>query len=169
MRLIWKRIAAIAVTLTLTGCSDLTRSEAERILDGEARGSACQSRLDFNEGGFAKAKTIGAFSVIGNDLFGTTLKVADAPNGDQWICLDLAGRCGSVSRKKQNLCLTGKVEILAIADAPFAPNSGSYKVVEFVEVVTIPQELERIGPYLNTRYKKHVVFQKTDAGWRVTR
>ena len=75
-----------------------------------------------------------------------------------------------MSRKNQeNVCLPGKVEIVAIADATFAPSSGSYKAVEFVEVVTVPPELERIRSYVYTRYNKSVIFQKTDAGWRVAK
>jgi hypothetical protein len=56
---------------------------------------------------------------------------------------------------------------LSIADAPFAPNNNSYKVVEFMEIVAVPSELARVAAHVQTRYKKSVVFQKTDRGWRV--
>lgn len=161
-------IGALGATIALAGCGDLTRSEAERILNNEGRGSACVTSLNFNEGGFERAKANGAFSVLQGGLLGATLKVADSPDGDQWQIGCMMGLCAGVSRKNRgNLCLPGKVEILTIADAPFAPNNASYKIVEFVEVVAVPPELARIAPYVYTRYTKSTTFQKTDRGWRV--
>jgi hypothetical protein len=159
---------ALGAMFLLTSCGDLTRSEVERILNGEGRGSACVTGLDFNDGGFERAKASGAFSVLQGGLLGATLKVADTPDGDQWQVGCLMGMCANISRKTNaNRCLPGKVEVLTIADAPFAPNNASYKIVEFVEVVTVPSELARIAPYVYTRYKKSTMFQKTDRGWRV--
>lgn len=164
------RFAAIAATLAVAAC-DLSRSDAEQILEGVARGRACVANLQFVDGGFDAAKNSGAIAIIRNEsgLLGSVYLVADLPGGDRWQVVFLGfEKNPNVSRKsQQNLCLPGKAEVTSIADAPFAPGSGSYKLVDFVEVVAIPLELERIKPYVYARYSKREVFQKTDAGWRV--
>jgi hypothetical protein len=162
------RIGVLSAITALSGCNDLSRSEVERILNNEARGTACVSSLDFTDGGFERAKASGvSFSAQGG-LLSSALKVADTPDGDQWQVGCMLGLCGGVGRKnKPNLCLPGQIEVLTIADAPFAPNNGSYKTVDYVEVVKLPAEITHLAPYVYTRYKKSAVFQKTDRGWRV--
>lgn len=163
----------IVIAATLAGCGDLSRSDVERILNGEARGTACVAELQFVDGGFEKAKASGALAFLQAEsgLLGHVFKVADLPGGDRWQVVFLGfEKNPNVTRKLgKNRCLPGKVEVGAIADAPFAPNAKSYKLVEFVEVVSLPPELERIKPHVYTRYSKSTVFQKTDAGWRVAR
>jgi hypothetical protein len=161
--------AAIFVqALLLAGCNDLTRSEAARILDNEGRGHACVSTLDFNEGGFERAKAAGVFSRFQGGLIGSGITIADTADGDQWHIACLMGMCGGIARKnRSNLCIPGRVEVLTLADPPFVQNNGSYKTVEFTEIVDLPPELKRMEQYVYTRYKKSVMFQKTDAGWRV--
>jgi hypothetical protein len=167
------RIAAIVAMLILPGCGDLTRSEVERILNGEGRGHACVTELGFLDDGFEKAKAGNTISFIPSEsgFLGSTFKVADLPDGDRWQVIFLGfEKNPNITRKTKNkLCLPGKVEVLTLADAPFAPPGGSYKIVEYVEVVALPSELERVRPYVYTRYRKQTVFQKTDRGWRVAR
>jgi hypothetical protein len=168
------RVGVVVAMLTVAGCGDdLTRSEAQRILDGEGRGHACVSRLSFIDGGLEKAVDSGAISLIeGSESmrWGRTYKVSDLPDGDRWQVAILFGRDVRVARQKQaNLCIPGNVEIQTIADAPFSPSGGTYKLVEFTEVVNLPSELRPIRDFVFTRYNKQVVFQKTDRGWRVAR
>src|SRR5207302_11024113 len=113
----------LGAAVALASCGDLTRSEVERILNGEGRGSACVTGVDFNDGSFERAKAGALFSVVQGGLLGATLKVADSSDGDQWQVSCLMGMCANISRKNNtNRCLPGKVELLTIADAPFAPN-----------------------------------------------
>jgi hypothetical protein len=157
--------------MALGGCGDsghLTRAEAERILNGEGRGYVCVTRLGFTEEGFKKVKA-------SNLIDRTTSKVADAPDGDRWLAFDrIMGDCDPLPNfycvkrmKHPRRCLDGKADILAIADAPFAIGSGSYKVVDYVEIVTPPPELKHIEAFMDNQYAGSIVFQKTDRGWRV--
>jgi hypothetical protein len=166
--------AVTTAALALASCfGDLSRSAAEGILNGESRGAACVSGLDFIDGGFEKAKSSQAISIIRNEsgLLGNVFLVASLPGGDRWHVVHFGfEKNPKVSRKVQSdQCLPGRAEVTTIADAPFAPVAGSYKVVEFVEIVTIPAELERLKPYVFMRYNKSQIFQKTDRGWRVAR
>ena len=158
----------LAAAILLSACGDLGRSDVEQILNGEGRGYACQTTLNFADGGFEKARAAGAFSNAQGGLIGASLKVADSSDGDQWQVSCLIGMCGGIGRKTHgNRCLPGHVEVLAIADAPFAQGSGSYKSVDYVEIVDLPPELSRVAAFVYTRYKKSAIFQKTDNGWRV--
>jgi hypothetical protein len=99
---------------------------------------------------------------------GSTLKIADSPDGDQWQVACPMGFCGGVGLKENgSRCLPGHVEVVAVADAPFGTGGGSYKIVDYVWVVSVPPELKHIEPYIYTRYRKSATFQKTDRGWRV--
>jgi hypothetical protein len=162
-------LLALAAIL-LSGC-DLSRSDVERILNDQSRGDSCQSNLKFVDGGFANAKSNGKVVLIQNEsgFLGQVFKVADLPAGDRYQVIFLGFETNPlVTRKIQStVCLPGHVEVTAIADAPFAPIAGSYKLVDFVEVVTLPAELQAIQPYVFLRYSKQAVFQKTDASWRV--
>lgn len=170
MDLAWVRIAPLlAAALSLSGCGDLTRSDAERILNTEARGSACQASLDFVQGGIEKAKTNGVIPENGRGL-GSAIKLAATSDGDQWkiSCFAFVG-CNVSRISKPNVCLPGKVAIRALADAPAMLCGGNCKQVDFIEIVTLPPELQSLAPYVNTRYEKKLVLQKADSGWRVAR
>ncbi len=160
-------LGAVASTLFLAGC-DLTNSEAERILNSEARGNACVTDLKFTEDGFKKARSdrvvISMPPRIGEAM--DRYRLADTIDGQLH---DTFGEDSTVSRKQNNSCLPGKAEVTSITDDPllgsFAP--GRYKTVNFTEVVDIPPELKRMEPYVYVRYKKSARFQKTDNGWKV--
>lgn len=60
------------------------------------------------------------------------------PNGDMWRVSPMENMFENrtlARDKSRDLCLSGKAKVGAIAEPPFAPASGSYKLVEFVEVV----------------------------------
>lgn len=170
-----RRFGAVAAMLALAGCGDLTRSEAERILNSDERKHACVSRLTFIDGGFEKAKASGALSYdrSRNNIVSWdqgVYKIADLPDGDRWEVIEfsmgftpLISKPTVIRRKHPNLCFHGKAQVTAIADAPF----GLGKSVEFVATVSFPSELEPIRPYVYTGYEMTAIFQKTDLGWRV--
>jgi hypothetical protein len=164
-------VFALGALISLSACGDLTRTEAARVLNGEARGSACETQLEFAPGGFASAKERGAFTVVPATVtMAVTLKVADTSDGDRWQLVCLLNNCtgAKVHRmKNQNRCLPGQVEVRAIAEMPMG--GGNFKQVDYDEVVTVPPELASIAPYVRTRFQKSIVFQKTDRGWRVAR
>lgn len=150
----------------------LTRAYAAQILNGAGRGYACQTGLTFIDGGFDRARTDGVLVKVerGYAGFDSVYRASDLPDGDMWRVSPKENmfEAAQLSRDKNKLgCLRGSVEVGPIADAPFAPGAGSYKVVEYVEVVELPAELEKMRPYVFTRYEKKAVFQKTDEGWRV--
>lgn len=165
--------AALVVPLALAACGnrDLTRSRAAEILDGPAFSTVCVAQPSFVDGGFQRAQASGAVaakpSAVGWFGLGNVYKVADLPNGDEWRAVsDLSGGM-AVLRKSQPLqCFSGHAEITAIADSPISQN-GSYKLVDFQEVIDLPPELEKLRPYLYLRYQKEANFQKTDDGWRI--
>ncbi|MCB1521096.1 MAG: hypothetical protein KDJ37_11055 [Hyphomicrobiaceae bacterium] len=167
------------VTLVLLGCGEkvrflsgeLSRQEAKRILDNEGRGNACQATLKFVKGGLDKAKANGSVSEVRNPGgWVEKITVATMPGGGHWKVQTFVNTEPIVVRdKNEKMCLPGAVEITAIADAPFAPSSGSYKFVEFTEIVRLPPELQKLGSFVYTQYRKSTTFQKTDVGWRVAR
>ncbi len=163
--------AALLSSFALAGCGDLSRSEAKTVLDGVSRGSACQTQLEFMDGGFQKARAAGALNPIPREsgLLGTVFKVSDLPAGNRWEVIYRGFESNPLVIRKLhgNLCLPGEVEITALSDPPFAPARGSYRVVEFIEHVNLPPELKSIEPYVYVKYRKKIVFQKTDNGWRV--
>jgi hypothetical protein len=155
-----------AATILLAGCGDLTRSDAERILDGDGRSYACETQLQFTETGFEQAKAQGLFTIDqGSGLLGSSLKVANSPDGDEWQVSCMMGLCGGITLKEHaNRCIPGHVEITAIADA--APGADSYKEVDYIEVISLPPELKSVEQFVFTRYNKKSILQKTDTGWR---
>lgn len=167
--------APFVLVFLVAGCFGTdVRSEANRLLNGEARGQACVVEFKFTDGSFQKAvnerKVVRIPSESG--LLGNTYGVADIPGSrDQWIVFHLGYETNPLitRRSRSKDCLPGKVEIQTVADFPLAPNNDSYKLVEFLEVVTIPPELQHLKPYIFDRYRKEAVFQKTDRGWRVAR
>ncbi len=165
-------IAAFFAACALAGCGDeLTRGLAEQILNGASRGHACNTDLQFIEGGLEKAKASGALTLLRNEsgLLGTAYHASDVPGGGRWIVFHLGFETNPLlsRRPESKQCLPGHVEITSIADMPFAPGNNSYKVVEYIERVTIPPELARLKGLVFDGYRKSATFQKTDNGWRV--
>jgi hypothetical protein len=158
----------VAAALLLTGCGNISRSDAEKILNGTGRGFACAPRLKFLPDGFDQARKAGLIPERqGLAALQMTQKVADAPDGDFWqIEMEFMMGVFLGRGKDGRMCIPGTATVTSIADVPFAPSSGSYKLVDFTEVITLPPELEKFRQYVYLQYAKRVVMQKTDGGWR---
>ena len=149
--------------------AELTRELAAHILNGEGRGLACETKLSFTKDGFENARSSGALLqppgrivIEGEKFFG--FEIAGPAKG-KWVVPVSFGVATVASVHNTNLCIAGAAEILSIANAPLF--GAGYKEVEFVEITSPPPELKVLTPYIRTRYRKKVTFQKTDIGWRV--
>ncbi len=163
-------LAALSLPFSLTACGDLTRSNATAILNGSGFTHACMAQLAFTKDGFSRAQANGVVpkrpSTMGWFGIGNIYKVADLPNGNEWRVVSSFGGMVVTRKDQQTECLPGHAEVTMIATAPNAQND-SYKLVDFVEYVDLPPELQMLRPYVYTGYRKEVTFQKTDDGWRV--
>lgn len=164
--------AALIMPLALAACGngDLTRSGAEQILNGAAFSSVCVAQPQFIDGAFPKAQAAGVVparpSTVGWFGMMNVYKIADLPNGDAWQATTVMGGVVVVRKSQPNQCFPGHATVTAIADSPTSQN-GSYKLVDFVEYIDLPPELQKLQGYIYTGYKKELTFQKTDDGWRV--
>lgn len=164
----------LLVSVIVSGCGDeFSRSSAQQQLNGDARGSACEASLSFNDGGFDRARA--AKAVVSqrksvNDQLGdlaggvgSVLFVTTIPNtNDRWLVVTKLFEDPIVRReKKPRECIPGSAEVTLIVDGP----ASSIKIVEFTETIKLPPELAPIRDYVFLKYRKKALFRKTDKGW----